>query len=101
MKISADVKHTINLFVYYLYNNTLLPGVDYLEDLMEIPSNTEMLFAVLTNNLEVDESGKVLNAEYSVNRATLFLKMITDDNGFDPVPPFEKWETDTHHYPKS
>ncbi len=107
MKLSGNFRHHLNLFVYYLYNNTLifairdsslLKELDYLSEFEDMsPTNMEMLFAVFTNNINMDESGKVINAEYAFTRAAEFLRLICDEE-YNVELPFEAWETDTHHY---
>jgi hypothetical protein len=106
MKISESIRSSIRFFTYYYVNQTLgfvtgiskLSNRNYLEEMLETPSNVEMLYAVFTNNLEVDEEGTVTNFEYSTKRAAQFLAtcLYDKENHYTVEPPFEDWETELH-----
>jgi hypothetical protein len=70
----------------------LLEGVDYLSLYGEEPSAIEQVYAIFANVIELDEEGKVLNAQYAHKRATDYLRAY-----FDPMykvtPAYEEWET--------
>lgn len=99
MKLSNSYKSALRLFTYYYANGTLaytsgvsgLLNIDYIEQLNETPSNFEMVFAVFSNNIEMDENGTVINFEHSIKRASQFV-MLACNGSYVVDPDFEDWE---------
>ena len=102
-KLSTDYRRCLRLFTYYYYNNTLnfflkkdfLGDIDYLELMCEEPSWMESLYAVFSNNIEMDENGKVLNFNHCLNRSAQYIKMCCDEE-FVVEPEFEEWELELY-----
>ena len=78
MELSNDFKRALRHFMYYYTNGTLpyvvddnklLKNTNYREDLKDEASLVEQAFAIFTNNIKMDESGKVLNLTHSMKRA--------------------------------
>lgn len=105
MKLSKSFRRSLRFFTYYYYNNTLgftsgiseLTGLDYVEEMNEMPSNIETMFAIFSNNIEMDSAGNVLNFDYSIKRAAQFVaSCLYDNDTFIVEPSFEDWETELH-----
>ena len=103
MELSDDFKSCLRHFVYYYTNGTLpyviedevLKGVDYREDLKHEASLVETTFAIYTNNIQMDENGKVLNNMYAMKRAAQWIRHVCGefDENYKEEPEFEDWET--------
>jgi len=103
MELSNDFKSCLRHFVYYYTNGTLpyvikdesLRNIDYRENLKHEASLVETTFAVYTNNIRMDENGKVLNNMYAMKRAAQWIYYACGEaNGTYMVKPeFEDWET--------
>ena len=67
----------------------LLEGVDY-SCIFREPSALEQVYAIYANVIELDESGKVINAKHAERRvAQYILQYVT---GRPVEPPLEGWE---------
>ncbi|MFI1801958.1 hypothetical protein ACH427_32135 [Streptomyces sp. NPDC020379] len=97
--LPIDVRAAIRFFAFYLANGTvdldILDDIDYRPSLMGSGSALEMVFAVFTNVLQVDEDGKVMNEGDAQYRAAQWIRAYCDP-GFEADPPFEAWETELH-----
>lgn len=103
MELSNDFKSCLRHFVYYYTNGTLpyviedevLKGIDYREDLKQEANLVETVFAIYTNNIQMDGNGKVLNNMYAMKRAAQWICYACGEvNGrYTAKPEFEDWET--------
>ncbi len=77
-----------------MVGDSKLASLNYQERLMEIPSNMEMLMAIYTNNIEMDEQGMVTNHAHAMTRAAQFIRETCPIDGEKYVtePEFEDWE---------
>ncbi|MBD1365329.1 hypothetical protein IDJ77_16045 [Mucilaginibacter sp. ZT4R22] len=93
MKLSNSFSGALRTFAYFMASGSqnTLEGVDYLSLYGEEPSAIEQVFAIYANVIEMDETGKVLNAKYAEKRATDYLRSYCDRN-FKVTPPYEDWE---------
>ena len=100
MKLSNDFSGALRTFDYFMASGThyMLKGVDYLDLYGEEPSAIEMVYAIFTNVLELDEDGRVLNFTYAQRRATNSLRSYCTP-GFEVEPPYEEWETSLYGPP--
>ena len=93
-QLSHSFSGELRLFSYYLANGTLalplLKGVDY-SCIFQEPSALEQTYAIFANVIELDESGKVINAAYASRRAVQYI--LSYVQGIPVKPPFEEWET--------
>ena len=104
MKLSIGYRNALRFFTYYFANGTLglmagdskLDSINYQERLMEIPSNMEMLMAIYSNNIEMDEEGVVVNHSHAMKRAAQFIREACPIDGEEYVvePEFEDWEVE-------
>ena len=105
-KLSESFRSALRFFTYHYFNNTLgftsgiskLTEVDYVKEMNEIPSNMETMFAVFSNNIEMDAEGEVLNFDHAVKRAAQFVAscLYDKDNPYVVEPDFEDWEIELH-----
>ncbi|MGW1616930.1 DUF7677 family protein [Streptomyces sp. NPDC002285] len=97
--LSVDVRATVRFFAFYLGNGTvdpdLLDDIDYKPSLMDFGSTLEMVFAIFTNVLRVNEVGEVLNPGEAQHRAAQWIRSYCDPS-YQVDPPFEAWETELH-----
>lgn len=103
MELSNDFKSCLRHFVYYYTNGTLpyviedevLKGIDYREDLKHEASLVETVFAIYTNNIQMDERGKVINNMYAMKRAAQWIRYACRQvgDGYAVDPELEDWET--------
>jgi hypothetical protein len=93
MKISHSFSGALRTFAHFLASGKhyLLEGVDYIKLYGKDPSAIEQAFAIFANVIEMDETGKVLNAQYAEKRATDYIRSFCDPK-YKVVPPFEDWE---------
>lgn len=93
MKLSELFSGALRTFAYFMTsgNHHNLQGVDYLTVYGNEPSSIEQVFAIYANVIELDDAGKVLNAQYAETRATDYLRAYCDTS-FKVEPPFEDWE---------
>ena len=106
-ELSEGFKGALRLFVYYYTNGTLaylvkdgslLDTLDYREALKDEPSIVEQVFAIYSNNIRMDQDGKVLNQNHSMNRAAEYIIHSLSDSEprYHAVPDFEDWELELH-----
>ena len=100
MKINIHISGAVRQFAYWFAHGTLgyplLEGIDYTGEVLRGESSfAEQAFAIFMNNLEVDESGNVLNYKYCENRAAQFIRSYFDVE-YQVTPAFEYWETELH-----
>lgn len=78
MELSENFTSCLRHFAYYYTNgilpyvigdNELLEGIDYRETLKREASLVETVFAIYSNNIKMDENGKVLKQTHSMKRA--------------------------------
>jgi len=104
MKLSDDFKSGLRHFTYYYTNGTLpyvigdeklLEGIDYREMLKTEASLVEMVYAIYSNNIKMDEHGKVLNQTHAMKRAAQWIRMVCreENEEYKVEPEFEDWET--------
>jgi hypothetical protein len=100
MRLSTSFSGALRTFAYFLSSGThfMLKGVDYLSLYGDEPSAIEMAYAIFVNVLELDENGRVLNAQHAQKRATDYLRAYCDPS-FEVDPPYEAWETELHDPP--
>lgn len=93
--VSAEVRQ----FSYWLANRTvghpLLDGIDY-SCIFEEPSALEQVYAIFMNVIEVDENGKILDAERAQTRAAQYIRGYVQGENYAADPPFEDWEVELH-----
>ncbi|MET9463964.1 hypothetical protein ABZY44_03895 [Streptomyces sp. NPDC006544] len=96
-RLPTDVRAAFRLFAFYLGNGTLdvdlLDGIDYRAHLLAFGSDLEMVFAVFSNVLEVDEHGQTLNDGDAQYRAAQWIRRRCDP-AYAVQPPFAAWETE-------
>ena len=102
-QLPVDVRFNLRMFAFFLANGTLDPTVlplrnaeghlDYQEALMSEPSWHEAVFNVFANVIDVDEAGKVTNADHAGHRAAQLIRTMLDPE-YIVSPPFEEWETE-------
>jgi hypothetical protein len=106
-RLSNDYKSALRHFVYYYTNGTLqyvigddqlLKDINYKEDLKNEASLVEQAFAIFTNNIKIDEKGKVLNLTHSMRRAAQWIRFVCRHEGDKYIvePEFEDWEVELH-----
>jgi hypothetical protein len=106
-KLSDDFKSCLRHFAYYYTNGTLqyvigdesiLKGIDYREELKTEASLVEQVFAIYSNNIQMDANGKVLNHAHCMKRAAQWIRLVCKGEGenYEVLPPFEDWETYLH-----
>ncbi|GGY06846.1 DUF7677 family protein [Streptomyces hiroshimensis] len=97
--LPTDVRAALRFFAFYLGNGTLdlelLDGIDYRARLLESGSDLEMVFAIFTNVLEVDDQGQTVNDGDAQYRAAQWIRRRCDPD-YQVEPPFEPWETELH-----
>jgi len=107
MKLSDDFKSALRHFAYYYTNGTLqyvigddtiLQGIDYREILKLEASLVETVYAIYSNNIKMDESGKVLNQAHAMKRAAQWIRLVCREENEEYIvePEFEDWETYLH-----
>ncbi len=100
MKLSNSFSGALRTFAYFMASGTqyTLEGIDYMPLYGNDPSAIEQVFAIYANVIELDETGRVLNAKYAEKRATDYLRAYCD-RSFKVQPPYEDWETALHRPP--
>jgi len=95
--LSGSFVRSLRTFAYFMSSGThhMLEGVVYLSLYGNEPSVIEQVFAIYTNVIELDTSGKVLNGKYAEQKATAYLRSYCDLN-FKVTPAFEDWEVNLH-----
>jgi hypothetical protein len=98
-RLSRSVRAELRLFAFYLANGTIdaaLLGDDQPYDALLLePSTLEQIFALLSNVLEIDEQGEVLNAANAHRRVAQWIRARIDPS-YVAAPPFEAWELELH-----
>lgn len=97
--LSEDLRKCFREFFYYYANGTLplivgqniIGDIDYLEEMAELPSNFEIMIAIYSNNILVDEHNMVINHKLAMTRAAQFIRTVYDPK-FIVKPIFEDWE---------
>src|SRR5678809_331244 len=76
MKLHNSFSGALRTFAYFMSSGThhMLEGVDYLPLYGNEASAIEQVYAIFANVLELDEQGRVLNAQYAQKRATDYLR---------------------------
>lgn len=99
--IESEARAVVTRFVYDMWNGTLehplLVGFDYRTVLLDEPSSAEQMVATFLNVLEVDDDGRVTNADEARLRAEQYLRRYCDQN-YSVEPPFQDWELERHPY---
>ncbi len=95
IKLSEDVRSKLRFLAFYIANGTLCEDVipddmDYSAVLQE-PSALEMIFAIWSNIIELDDDGNVTNDGHATRRAAQFVRHYIDSE-YVVDPPFEPWE---------
>ncbi len=102
MKLSNDFKSALRHFAYYYTNGTLsyvigdeklLEGIDYREMLKTEASLVETVYAIYSNNIKMDEKGKVLNQTQAMKRAAQWIRLACREENEEYIvePEFEDW----------
>jgi len=100
-QLGTSVRSELRFFTFWLFNGTLardvLLGDAYLSAIKHdfYASDWEQLFAIWSNNLELDDAGVVVNSAHATRRAAQFIRSHLDPN-FTPDPPFDEWEIELH-----
>lgn len=101
-RLSHSFSGALRTFPFWIANGTLglpiLEGVDYQFVLSEQPSALEKVYAIFANVIEMDETGRVLNAKRAERRAAQWLRNYIDPT-YDITPPYESWEVELHRAP--
>jgi len=106
-KLSNDFKSALRHFVYYYTNGTLqfvigddelLKNINYREDLKDEASLVEQAFAIFSNNIKMDEKGKVINLTHSMKRAAQWIRFVCreENDNYKVEPEFENWEVELY-----
>jgi hypothetical protein len=72
-----------------------LEGIDY-SCIFEEPSALEQAYAIFINVLEVDDMGKVTDADNAQLRAAQYIRSYVQGEDYQVDPPFEDWEVALH-----
>lgn len=98
--LSNSFSGALRTFAYFMASGTqyTLEGVNYLDLYGSEPSAIEQVYAIFANVLELEDSGRVINAHYAQKRATDYLRAYCDP-GFKVEPPYEDWEIALHEPP--
>jgi hypothetical protein len=70
----------------------LLDGFDYWDDLRDLPSQMETLFAIFANVLELDDEGEPANEKHAERRAAAWLYQYCTGSPPPGEPELESWE---------
>ncbi|WP_456238161.1 DUF7677 family protein [Mucilaginibacter oryzae] len=98
--MSNSFSGALRTFAYFMASGSqyTLEGVDYLSLYGNEPGAIEQVFAIYANVIELDDTGKVLNAKPAEKRATDYMRSYCDPS-FKVTPPFEDWEVALHEPP--
>jgi len=98
-KVSNSLSTSVRQFAFWIANKSvgypLLNETNY-SNIINEPSALEMTFAIFMNNIEMDESGKVLNRKHAEKRAAQYIKSYFEPN-YVVEPPFEEFEIALHN----
>jgi hypothetical protein len=96
-QLAEDLRSSLRFFAFYLANGTvdlhLLPDPSYVQDIVEYGSALESVFAVFANVLDLDDDGRVTNADHAQRRAAQWIRSYVDPQ-YVVEPPFEDWEVE-------
>jgi hypothetical protein len=99
-KLSSDFRCELRLFAFFLGNRSLeseLLNSEDFRDLFEDASALEQTFAIFANVIEMDDEGRVPNAEWAFHRAAQYIWSWSRTDEMTVVePPFEEWELELH-----
>ena len=95
-RLPASVRAAVCDFAFALGNGTLdstglLHGIDYRADFQRNSNELQLVFAVFTNVLEVDDGGRVTNADDAKRRAAAVVRRYHQPS-FVVDPPLADWE---------
>lgn len=102
--LSESFKSALRHFVFYYFNGSLnwvigegdiLKDIDYRNTLVTEASLVEQVFAIYTNNIEMDEEGTVINQAHAMRRAAQYIQSVCDTN-YVVKPDFEEWEVELY-----
>jgi len=98
--LSSSFSGALRTFAYFMASGShdMLEGIDYLSLYGEEPSAIEMVFAIYTNVIEMDEKGQVLNVKYAEKRATDYLRAYCDPD-YKVTPVYQSWEVSLYGPP--
>ena len=98
--LSTSFSGALRTFAYFVASGTHynLEGVEYISLYENEPSAIEQVFAIYVNVIKLDTNGRVLNAKYAEERATVFLRAYCDP-GFKVQSAYEDWEVTLHMPP--
>ena len=97
--ISEKVYGSISKFISELLSGQLGNGVlarNYLYSLIEYGSTLEEVFAVFSNNLELDKNGDVINYEFASYRAAQRINVWHIGSSYKVEPDFSEEELELH-----
>ena len=98
-RLDPSVSAEVRLFSFWIANGTvgnpLLEGIDY-SCIFSEPSALEQTYAIFINLLEVDDTGKVLDARTAQRRAAQYIRSYYEGEKYKVEPPFEDWEVALH-----
>jgi hypothetical protein len=103
-KLSKDFVRCLRHFAFYYTNGTLnwvigkgeiLEGIDYRQDLQKEASLVEQVYAIYANNIQLDESGTVVNQQQAMRRAAQYIRSVCDAT-YEVEPALEEWEMELH-----
>lgn len=91
-------KQAIKDFARLFGRGTLAPevlqSIDYIETFGgEGGSYLEMIFAIFSNVLRIDDEGRPLNALWATRRAAMYVRSY-EGTGYQPEPKFAAWEVE-------
>ena len=94
--LPASVRAAVCDFAYALGNgmldgNGLLRDIDYRPDFAKNSNELQLVFAVYTNTLQVDDAGRVTNADTAARRAAAVVRRFHQPS-FVIEPPLADWE---------
>jgi hypothetical protein len=97
-KLSESFRTSLRFFSFYLSSGTLeyelLGDVDY-QGVLNEPSALEMIYAIFSNVIELDDDGQVRNQPQAMRRAAQYI-LTWIDSDYVVEPPFEDWEIELH-----
>ena len=99
-KLSTHIRSELRYFAFVLANGTVdrelldIDLVDYSRVLLDA-SGLETIFAIYLNNVELDDTGRVVNPQHAKRRAAQYIRSCIDA-AYVVEPPFEPWEVELH-----
>ena len=98
--LSHSFSGALRTFAYFMASGTqyTLEDINYLDLYGNDPSAIEQVYAIFANVLQLDDTGRVMNAHYAQKRATDYLRAYFDPS-FRVEPPYEDWEVALHAPP--